>query len=132
MNKSIIELLADNAANQDDLALLFRVVAERIRSRLSPDDARIVAVWFERMANGEDPSSVLAPKRAGRPKGSTNKRGLMPDGSVPDDIDVAWIVRQNRDQGVKAGVVYAKVGRALGIPSGTVRNIYRRNKDKLG
>lgn len=53
MNKSIIELLADNAANQDDLALLFRVVAERIRSRLSPDDARIVAVWFERMANGE-------------------------------------------------------------------------------
>lgn len=135
---SLLELFAMRVAagDRDTAPILFRAVAEVLRSRLRPEDAAVVATWFDRMAAGESPTDVLTPSRAGRPKGKTSDRGPMANGRIPDDIDVAWIVRQNlaiaQETGVRPGVVYAGVAKALKMSTGTVRNIYSRLKDELG
>lgn len=123
----MIKLIAE-AAEQDAKLRpkLYRMVAERIRARLSPKDAAIVARWFDQLAAGEDATKIFPSTKVGRPKGSTNQPRA-------DDIDIAWIVRQHMEAGqLKPGEIYSGVAKAHGMKPGTVANIYSRVKKQEG
>jgi len=119
----MIRVFAEMAAKGDDEAAkkLYRMVSERIRARMLPEDADVIAGWFDRLAAGESPARVFPAKSAGRPK----KAGI-------DDIDIAWIVRQNLQRGLQPGEVYRGVGKAHGLGWRTVANIYSKIKKQEG
>jgi hypothetical protein len=127
----MISYFAKHADDRESQLHLYRVVAETLRSRLDPDDALIVASWFDRLAAGANPKAVFpAPK--GRKRGSTTKRGPMADGRIPDDIDVTWLVRQAKERhNLTAAEASRKVAEALKMDPRTVQNIYTRDRDKL-
>lgn len=129
---SLIELIATRVASGDaDAAkMLFGMVAESIRSRLDPADSKIVAAWFDRLANGEKPAHVFKAK-VGRPRNKHNKRRPMGSGRIPDDLHVAWLVHQNVIRHCKPSVACRGVAKALGMNDGTVRNIYNKLKNEL-
>jgi hypothetical protein len=129
---SLIGMIAELVAAGDASMApeLFGMIAETLRARLDPDDAIVVATWFDRMAAGEAPAAVLLPRSGGRPKGATKARKPMPDGRIPDDLDIAWIVHTNLCRN-KAGVVYKGVAKAFGMTAGRVRNIYSEHRAEL-
>lgn len=131
-SKTLIEMIAARvkAGDRESAPLLFRMVAERIRSRLDPGESDVVAEWFDRLAAGDEPKSVFWLDLAGRPRGKTRARKPMTYGRIPDDIDIAWIVRQNIGKAPKSEI-YAGVAKAFGMKAGTVRNIYAKNKALL-
>jgi hypothetical protein len=129
----MIPLLAEAARKDRDAQLhLYRIVAEAIRSRLDPADAAIVAPWFDRLGAGEKAEAVFElPK--GRRRGRTAKRGPMGDGRIPDDYDVAWLVKQAAERYRMTPTAAAQhVAAALQMNTATVRNIYVKLKGELG
>ena len=127
---SLLNLLLEQR-DEEAQKLAYRIIAERAKTRvLDPDEAQIVADWFDRLGAGEDPAKV-SPKFGGRPKGKTAERTPMPDGRIPDDYDVAWVVKQNLERGIKPGDVYAGVARAFGMNKTNVRNIWVRLKGEI-
>jgi hypothetical protein len=130
----MISLYAKLACTNSDAAkMLYRLVSERVRSRLSPEDAAVIAAWFDRLAKGEDARTVFprTSRRRGRPRGSRS----YPVGPTRverprvDDIDIAWMVRQRLETGnPKPGQVYAEIAKALRMKARNVANIYARVK----
>lgn len=113
-----------SAGDMEAAAKLYAMVASRIRSRLAPEDAAIVAAWFDQLAKGETPDKVFPRKRPGRPKNTTNT-------ARPDDFDIANIVRQSLAAGLKPAEVYKGVAKAHRMKPRTVANIYGRLKSQL-
>lgn len=137
--RTSITMLAEAVAEgqRDAGPMLFGTVAARVRARLDPADADVVAGWFDRLASGEDPAEIFMTNRGGRPKGRTDQRKLMPDGREPDDWDIAFIVHQNMKRRLgmeprpKATLIYKGVAKAFGMDDRTVSNIYSRCKKDL-
>lgn len=127
---SLIKLLLEQ--HDEELSRkAYRIVAQRVKTRcLDHDEAEIIAAWFERLGAGEDPKDVF-PKFAGRPKGKTKDRKPLADGRMPDDYDVAWIVKQNIERGMKPADVKKAVAKALGMDARTVGNIYSKLKPEI-
>jgi hypothetical protein len=121
--QDLAELVA--AGEAEHAPHLWALVAELIRSRLDPADAAVVAAWFDRLAEGEPPESVFPGVKRGRPRGATR-------GRVPDDFDVAWLVRDAINSGMRPPEAYRAVAEGCGLAPGSVRNIYGRLKDELG
>jgi hypothetical protein len=131
----LIEIIAERVeqAGGHELApKLYRMVSERIRARLDPDEAAVVAAWFDRLAAGEDPRKVFA----------TNSRGRKKKGKDgPDDYDIAWIVHLAIEHGVEPTNVYREVAKRITVTGKhgerkpmdhrTVANIYSRLKAEI-
>lgn len=103
------------------------IVRKRV---LSESEAEVIAQLLERIANGEDPAKALGFKKAGRPRAANKQRKPMANGEIPDDYDIAWIVRQHTD-GRTAEEIYRGVGKAFGLEWTSVRNIYSKLKGRL-
>jgi hypothetical protein len=125
VRKTLLELRADRAQKDPaEARKLYGHVADLVRSRLAPEDAAIVAPWFDRLATGEALERVFpSQKKRGRPKDATRL----------DDIDIAWICRQHIDaRTLKPREVYAGVAKAHRLQPATVANIYSRIKRQEG
>lgn len=115
---------------------LYRAVAETIRSRvLQAEDAAVIAEWFDRLAAGEAANKVFPLTRPGRPKKKSSD-------TQHDDIDIAWMVRQNVAKIPKGAttpqrkklmtMIYKGVAAAHRLKPATVANIYSRVKKQEG
>lgn len=132
-------MLAEHAKKHADARpMLYRAVAEIIRSRLDPADARVVAAWFDRLAAGEDAADVFPKKRSGRPT------------TIGRDYDIAWTVHQlHQDNDLSIDDACKRVAEdstrtvkdadgkdvvvtiASPIDWKTIRNIYGRHRAEL-
>lgn len=116
-NLSILRML--DSLKRDDRRILFRAVAERLRTGLlTEDEAALIAGWFDALADGKNPADVLLGERRGRPSGkntATYIKGM--DVSLPDHVDLCWTMRRaiartgNEDQ--VFGVVAEKFGKTV-------------------
>src|SRR5688572_344183 len=108
-DKSLIEIFAaevQKPGGHRAAPILYRMVAEDVRARFNPEDAAVVAAWFERLAAGEDPRKVFVTKsRGGRPR--------KEEKAAANDYDIAWIVHLAiKRQVAKPAEVYKRVGKA--------------------
>jgi hypothetical protein len=110
----------------------FELVSRRLRSgELAPDEAEIIAGWFDCLAQGKTAKQIFSSK-GGRPRGTTSKRKAAPNGKVPDDVDIAWIVR--RMYGLTPMTwkeVEDEVGKRFGLDPENVKGIYKKYKKEL-
>lgn len=93
--ESILRMF-DRRLKGKDREQLFAAVAERIRTGLlTVDESRLVAGWFDRLANGEKPAKVLIGETRGQKRGATNPKFMEgEDVSLPDRVDLCWSLRQ--------------------------------------
>lgn len=104
--------------------MLYRLVAQTIRSQLDPADAAIVAGWFDRMAAGESAASVFR-----RKAGPKSKR---------DDVMLAWAIRRRIEIDRQSPTeVYKEAAKFLStkarkVKPRTVANLYSRLLKQLG
>ena len=126
MSASLIRIFRDHAQKNADIKpKLYRMVAERLRTRvLDEDEAEVIAEWFDRLAAGEPAKEVFPRKPAGRPKGTTPRK--------LDDIDIAWLVRRAIEADIKPTAAYRLVADAHGLDWQSVRNLYSKLRGELG
>lgn len=118
--------------HEDEQNLFFDIVAERIRARLEPAEASVVASLFERMRNGEAPSRVFR-RRPGRKPGTTNRKHIKgKEVSLPDPFDLCWKVRQLIRAGNEPSSVFASVARQYQRNPEYIRDLYKATLPKLG
>lgn len=130
---SILRMMDSHVKGQKR-ATLFRAVAERIRTcMLDPDEAALIAKWFDRLAAGEDSTKILWGETRGRPKRSTG--GKFIGGEVvrlPDHVDLCWTIRQAIARGNADDVVFGEVAELYGVTSGHIAKLYARILPTLG
>lgn len=126
--KSALRIL-DATTKRSDRALLFRAVAERVRScMLDPDEAAVIATWFDRLAAGDDARKVFFNETRGRPKGATGMKVVRgQEVRLPDHLDLAWSMRRAIAAGHAGDTVFAHVAKLYGVQPDTVRDIYEAN-----
>lgn len=137
MSRSVIEIVRDRVVrgNIEDAEFLCRMAAQIVRKRvLSESEAEVIAQLLEKIADGDDPAKALGVKPVGRPRKKNGQRKPMANGDIPDDIDVAWIVRQHilEKDGRKKSDIYKGVAKAFGMDERSVQRIYLKRKVDLG
>lgn len=121
--RSIVRILSERRGNRE---LLFGAVADSIRScRLDPDEADVIAKWFERMRDGEKPADVLLGERRGRRKGATGGKFIKGETvHLPDHVDLTWRMRQAIAFGHAPEVVFNSIAEMYGVTAAHVAEIY--------
>ncbi|WP_374474305.1 hypothetical protein [Arenimonas sp.] len=124
--QSLLRLLDANLRGKERTEL-FAVVAERVRTQLlTPDEAALISDWFQRMAQGEDPQKVLVGETRGRPRGS-NSNGYIKgrDVSLPDHVDLCWMMRRAIAKTGNEDAIFALVARHFDKTPSYLRKLYR-------
>lgn len=123
---TVLHILADTTKNADR-ALLFRAVSERIRScMLDHDEAALIAEWFDRLAQGQDPKRVFYGETRGRKKGATGSKFVSgAEVRLPDHIDLCWRMRQAMTQH-DPDAVFAAVAKLYSVTVEYVRAIWEK------
>jgi len=75
LNASEYAYYAKEPYGNDKRRWLFALVADEVRATFEEGDAALVASWFDRLADGEDPEKVFPGKR-GRPQGTSQRKSF--------------------------------------------------------
>lgn len=86
----------DRGTKGEERLHLFKLAAERVKTCLLwPDEAELIASWFEAIAKGESPKKVLFGETRGRPKGVTTTKIVKgKEVQLPNHFDLVFMMKQ--------------------------------------
>lgn len=129
---SFLRTLHENL-KRDDRRMLFRAVAERVRTGLlTNDEAAVIAGWFDQLADGKKPEDVLFGERRGRKRNANTATYLKGrDVSLSDHVDLCWTIRRGIAQTGNEERVFETVAKHFGKTTDHIRRLYRRIEPTL-